>query len=62
MAALEYVGTAIEIGASAQAGGADVPALVQQDATDVGRTVFIQFTGDSAPTGMVRGDILIRQA
>jgi hypothetical protein len=35
--------------------------LVQQDAADPGKTIFVQFTGDPNPTGMARGDIRIIQ-
>ena len=41
---------------------ADTAEIVQQDAADPGRTIYVQFTGDPAPTGLVKGDIVITQA
>lgn len=39
----------------------DTAALVQQDGADTGRTVFVQFTGDSDPGSPIRGDIRIKE-
>ena len=38
----------------------ETPAIVQQDAVnDTGRTIYVQFSGDPAPSSPVRGDIRI---
>ena len=59
---MDYVGAKLDIGAAAESDGDDVPVVVQQDASDVGRTIFVQFTGDPDPSSPVRGDARIKQA
>lgn len=59
---MKYVGAGLELGPAPTSDSDNVPAMVQQDGADPGRTVYVQFTGDAAPSGLVKGDIVIQEA
>lgn len=59
----EYVGPQKKLGPNpvAETGDQDVPTIVQQG-TETGRTIYVQFTGDSNPSSPVAGDIRFVEA
>ena len=62
MATLQDRQTAAQVTSTVGAATADLGEIVHQNVGATGTRIFVRFTGDDAPTGLVKGDIVITQA